>query len=82
RDYLRWLDMESGLIASVWTNDSGSYRTESFCAYDGDVTLNRLTAPEGGLDAEVTVEIPGEKALSFGGFFFNPRYDDCTHEKK
>ena len=82
RNYLRWLNMENGLIASMWTNDSGDYKTESFCAYDGDVTVNRLTGPKGKLDVEVVIEIPGEKAIVFGGRRFSQNYDDCTREKK
>ena len=82
RNYLRWLNMENGLIVSQWTNDSGDYKTESFCAYDGDVTVNRLTGPKGKLNVEVTVEIPGEKVISFGGRRFSQNYDDCTKEKK
>ena len=33
RDYLRFLDMQNGMITSMWTDARGSFRNESFCAY-------------------------------------------------
>ena len=58
RDYLRFLDMQNGMITSMWTDARGSFRNESFCAYDGDVTVNRFTAPKGQLDLEVEMQLP------------------------
>ena len=58
RDYLRWLDMQNGMITSMWTDARGSFRNESFCAYDGDVTVNRFTAPKGQLDLDVDLRLP------------------------
>ena len=58
RDYLRFLDMQNGMITSMWTDARGSFRNESFCAYDGDVTVNRFTAPKGQLDLEVEMGLP------------------------
>ena len=43
RDYLRFLDMQNGMITAMWTDARGSVRNECFCAYDGDVTVNRFT---------------------------------------
>ena len=58
RDYLRFLDMQNGMITSMWTDARGSFRNESFCAYDGDVTVNRFTAPKGQLDLDVELGLP------------------------
>ena len=66
RDYLRFLDMQNGMITSMWTDARGSFRNECFCAYDGDVTVNRFTAPKGQLDLDVELGLP--------------RLADSTHE--
>ena len=58
RDYLRFLDMQNGMITSMWTDARGSFRNDSFCAYDGDVTVNRFTAPKGQLDLDVDMQLP------------------------
>ncbi|MCR4864159.1 MAG: glycoside hydrolase N-terminal domain-containing protein [Bacteroidales bacterium] len=58
RDYLRFLDMQNGMITSMWTDARGSFRNESFCAYDGEITVNRFTAPKGQLDLDVTMMLP------------------------
>lgn len=52
-DYLRWLDTQTGLISAVWTNERGTYRSETFAACDGDFTVTRLSAPAGKLDVSV-----------------------------
>ena len=58
RDYLRFLDMQNGMITSMWTDARGSFRNDSFCAYDGNVTVNRFTAPKGQLDLDVEMQLP------------------------
>lgn len=58
RDYLRFLDMQNGMITSMWTDARGSFKNESFCAYDGEVTVNRFTAPKGQLDLDVEMQLP------------------------
>ena len=58
RDYLRFLDMQNGMITAMWTDARGSFRNECFCAYDGDVTVNRFTAPKGQLDLDVEMRLP------------------------
>lgn len=68
RDYLRFLDMQNGMITSMWTDARGSFRNDSFCAYDGEVTVNRFTAPKGQLDLEVKIQLP--------------RLADSSHELK
>ena len=79
RDYLRWLDMQSGLITSVWTNDRGSYRTESFAACVENVILNRFTAPPGQLDLEISLTPPG-RPFRHGNMVFAQPFKGSTHE--
>ena len=79
RDYLRWLDTQSGLITSMWTNARGSYRTESFAAYDGNVILSRLTAPEGGLDVDIALTPPG-RPFKVGYMVMKSPFTGSTHE--
>ena len=58
RDYLRFLDMQNSMITAMWTDARGSFRNECFCAYDGDITVNRFTAPKGQLDLDVEMQLP------------------------
>ena len=59
RDYLRWLDLRSGLITTRWTDARGSFENEYLCVREGDFIAARLTAPEGAGDLEVRVRFPG-----------------------
>lgn len=79
RDYLRWLDTQNGMITSTWTNARGTFRTESFAAYDGNVIVNRLSAPEGQLDVEVSITLPG-RPFKYGNVVFNKPFVKSTHE--
>lgn len=79
RDYLRWLDTQNGMITSIWTNARGSYRTESFAAYDGEVIVNRLSAPEGQLDVDVTITPPG-RPFKHGNMVFENPFVKSSHE--
>ena len=77
-DYLRYLNMQNGLITSLWTNEKGAYRTESFAAYDGNVIVNRLTGPAGELNVEVSLELPG-KAFRYGNVAFSNPFKGSIH---
>lgn len=77
-DYLRYLDMQNGLITSLWTNEKGNYRTETFAAYDGQIIVNRLTGPAGKLDVEVELEIPG-RPFKYGNVRFSSPFKKSTH---
>ena len=79
RDYLRWLDMQNGMITSTWTNRRGTFRTESFAAYDGNVTVNRLSAPAGQLDLTVEMDLPGDP-FRYGNVFFSQPFKQSEHE--
>ena len=78
-DYLRWLDMQNGMITSVWTNKRGSFRTDSFAAYDGQVFMNRFSAPKGQLDLEIETELPG-KPVRYGRMVIPQPFPGSTHE--
>ena len=78
-DYLRWLDMQNGMITSMWTNARGSFRTESFAAYDGHVMLNRFTAPKGQLDLDIEITPPG-RPFRHGNMVFKQPFKNSTHE--
>ena len=79
RDYLRWLDTQNGMITSIWTNARGAFRTDSFAAYDGDVIVNRLSAPEGQLDVDVSITPPG-RPFKHGNMVFKNPFVKSTHE--
>ena len=79
RDYLRWLDMDSGLITAVWTNDCGSFRSESFAACESDVIINRFTAPKGQLDLAIEITPPG-KPFRHGNMVFKQPFTGSSHE--
>ena len=78
-DYLRWLDMQNGMISAVWTNDRGSYRSESFAAVDGDVILNRFTGPKGQLDLEIEITLPG-RPFRHGNMVFRNPFRGSSHK--
>lgn len=78
-DYLRWLDMQNGLITATWTNRLGTYRSEGFASYDGDVILNRFTGPKGQLDIEIDIQIPG-RPFRYGNVTFRQPFKNSTHE--
>ena len=79
RDYLRWLDMDSGLITAVWTNDRGSFRSETFAAYKSDVIVNRFTAPAGQLDLTIEMTAPG-RPFRHGNMVFKQPFKGSTHQ--
>ena len=79
RDYLRWLDMDSGLITAVWTNARGSFRSESFAACREDVIVSRITAPKGQLDVSVEITLPG-KPFRHGNMVFKQPFVGSTHQ--
>ena len=58
-NYLRWLDMRSGKIRVHWENECGEYETDAIAAFSGDFTAFRFRGPKGGLNAELTLSLPG-----------------------
>ncbi len=59
KNYLRWLDMMSGKITTHWENEAGVYENEYIAAYDGDFIAAQLNAPDGLLDLDVQLRLPG-----------------------
>ena len=78
-DYLRWLDMDSGLITARWRNEKGEFRSESFAACEGQVTVDRLTAPKGQLEVEVEITLPG-RPFRYGNMVMKQPFTGSTHK--
>lgn len=78
RDYLRWLNMGNGLISSVWSDEFGSFRTDSFASCTENITVNRFSAPAGKLDLDVVIDLPGRSILSGYDFLSQP-FPGSTH---
>ena len=81
RDYLRWINMQNGVITATWTNASGTYKSEAFCAYDGNIAVNRFTAPKGALSMEISLDLPN-KLYMLGYHMFASPFAGSTHELK
>ncbi len=58
-NYLRWLDMMSGKLCTHWETRQGIFENEYLAAYDGDLVAARFTAPEGCLDLDIALRLPG-----------------------
>lgn len=58
-NYLRWTDLLTGKLTTVWENARGSFKTEALAAYDGDLTAFRLSGPKAALDLEIKLRLPG-----------------------
>jgi alpha-L-fucosidase 2 len=80
KNYLRWLDLLNGKITVQWENDKGAFTREIFAAYQGDVIVQRFTAPKGALDAEFIVKLPD--SVENGGMPFRGMAapEKCSHE--
>jgi len=65
RDYIRWVDLLSGRVVTHWENDRGVFENEYIAACDGNLVASRFTAPEGGLDMDIDLRLPG--GLNFFG---------------
>ena len=76
KNYLRWLDLLTGKVTVQWENAAGAFSRELFAAYKGDVVVQRLLAPKGALDVEISFLIPGEKTGFSNGIAHPER---CAH---
>lgn len=63
-NYLRWLDMMNGKITVQWENERGAFTRESFVSYKENVAVQKLSAPNGALDAEVTIALPVRSGMN------------------
>ena len=59
KEYLRWLDLRSGCIATHWQDERGSFKNEYLCVYDGNFIAARLTAPEEAGELTAEIRFPG-----------------------
>ena len=76
-NYLRWLDLLTGKVTVQWENHAGAFSRELFATRKDDVVVQRLLAPKGMLDAELSIVIPGERTGFFNGISHPER---CRHE--
>lgn len=58
-DYLRWTDLHTGKISTVWKNADGDFSYETLPAYDGDLVAVRIKAPKDKLNLELQIKLPG-----------------------
>ena len=79
RDYLRWLNLQNGEITAVWTDCRGTFKSECFAAYEGDIAVNRFTAPKGKLDMEIGIQLP-DRPVRLGAFVYEMPFEKCSHE--
>ena len=77
-DYLRFLELDTGRVSSLFTDARGTFRTDSFCACRQNIAVTRFTAPEGQLDLEVTVDLPG-RPVAFGYLKLAQPFPGSTH---
>ena len=59
REYLRWLDLRSGVVTTRWTDERGDFTNEYLCVYDGDFIAARLAFPAETGEMEVRIKLPG-----------------------
>lgn len=59
RDYLRWTELLTGKMVTVWNTAEGKYSCEILPAYEGDLVAIRYKAPAGKLDMEIELQLPG-----------------------
>ena len=57
-DYLRWTDLHTGRISTVWTDARGTFTHEALADWEHDVTAFRFTAPQGQLNMTLTLRLP------------------------
>ncbi len=67
KNYLRFLDMLTGCITVMWENALGAFKREAVVAWRGDMQVIRLSGPSKGIDAELRVISPLERARRSGG---------------
>ena len=79
KDYLRWLDLQNGKITAVWSDERGSFRSECFAAYEGDIAVSRFTAPKGKLDMEIGIMLP-DRPVRHGPFVYEMPFEKCSHK--
>lgn len=57
-NYIRWLDLYSGVVRSRWESEKGIFETEAVCSFSEDLAAVRISAPEGFLNLDVELVPP------------------------
>ncbi|MBQ3879396.1 MAG: glycoside hydrolase N-terminal domain-containing protein, partial [Oscillospiraceae bacterium] len=60
-DYLRFVDLYSGLVTTRWNQADGEYKNEYLAVYGDDLVAMRLTAPKGKLDLDIALDLPSKQ---------------------
>lgn len=77
-NYLRWLDILTGKITVQWENDRGAFAREVFAAYKDDIVVCKFTAPEGELNADISITLPDAERSGRHDRIYNT--SQCSHE--
>ena len=76
-DYLRWLDMYSGVVTTQWVTAEGAFSRQLFASFEDDVNVLVFKAPKGKLNVTVDFLPPVENAPGrFGGITMK----DCAKQ--
>ncbi len=76
-DYLRWLDLLSGVLTTQWQTEQGAFRREMFASFRDAVVVMRSSAPKGQLNITVDFIHPDQNVrMPFGVKMFQGN----THE--
>ena len=79
-DYLRWLDLYSGVLTTQWVNEDGAFSRELFISCRDNVGVLRIKAPEGKLNVSLKVADPasGSARAPFGVKMFQKSSKQLT----
>ena len=70
-DYLRWLDLLSGVLTTQWQTEEGAFCRELFSSFRDPVVVMRLRAPKGKLNLRLDFVKPDDDARApFGAKMF------------
>ena len=58
KDYLRWVDLYSGVITTHWEGEGGVFENEYLAVCGDDLIAIRLRAPSGSLTADIDLTLP------------------------
>ena len=76
-DYLRWLDLLSGVLTTQWQTEQGAFSRELFASFKDPVVVLRMNAPKGKLDMRIDFLPPDQSLrMPFGVKMFQGN----THE--
>ena len=76
-DYLRWLDLLTGVLTTQWTNGDGAFSRQLFVSFRDNVGVIRVKAPAGKLNMALRFRVPGDDGRAPFGV---KMLQGCTHE--